>query len=490
MKAIVANVLFGGILGCLSCADSTQANPLDTKLPDNKSVVFANFSLQPKFSIIPRLFNSLGNTSSVNSWQYGNASGGNYHQWLKSSAAIAIESPQFGSINLETLGGVNCNLSFCDREAYPKGNRPQVAADLLSSTKQPYIHQSSSANVVLGFQKTFWPSEKQGEYWGVTTVEQWGDNSQQLMPQSNYTDSPPILATGSSVLTFSGGGNHNLVTKNALASDKKPTQEFEDFRGGITYHRGVTKHLTMGVGFVYEDIFAGFTQLTYKSNILPITTTISLVADESDTDLHSHIRFQPDESFVVNYYHDGSEQKFDADLAIYPGLNLIARGNSKQNAYSTGIKVAIASNYFSLTATAALDREQNLQWQLNSQIGRFKFTHSNNKHKTDTELSNELVNSPRLGFQCSAFVKYQTRLAKQEQQDFVVWGGRFNSQTKIGENRHQWSFDLGYGDSPHGQGWIANSSVAIKPDLFLKLNYQEVSAVSDETKVKLELSSK
>ena len=428
------------------------------------------------------------------------ASGGEYHQWLKSSAAIAtVELSPSNSIALEALGKTGCSLGFCDRalkdtaphQAYPSGNRPQVAADLLSSAKQPYVHQSPSANVVLGFQNAFWGSEKPKKYWGVTTIEHWGSNNQQQLnlPQLNYINSPPILATGSSTLTFSGGGNHNLATNDALERNFNSTQEFEDFRGGITYHRGVTKHLTMGVGFVYEDIFAGFTQLTYKSNILPITTTISLVANESDTDLHSHIRFQPDKSFVFNYYHDGSEQKFDADLAIYPGLNLIARGNSKQNAYSTGIKVAIASNYFSLTATAVLDREQNLQWQLNSQIGRFKFTHSSNKNTTDTELSNELVNSPNFGFQCSAFVKYQTRLVKQEQQDFMVWGGKFNSQAKIGQNQHQWSFDLGYGNSYHGQGWIANSSVAIKPDLSLKLKYQEVSAVSDETQVKLELSS-
>ena len=482
MKAIVAKVLFGGILGWLNCTNSTIANPVNPSANRaNRSIVSA-FSSQHKFSVIPQLYNALGSASSVNindSYAFNRK----YHQWL-SSVAIDLNLPQ-SNRSLETFVEKDCSL-FCDREAYPN-NRPQIEADL--SSQKPYVHRSQSANIVLGFQNTFWSSKKP-QYWGVTTVEHWGSSQQQSNPpQLNYINSAPILATGNSSLTFSGGGNNSLVTGNTLDRNRNSTQEFKDFRGGITYHHGVTRHLTMGVGFVYEDIFASFTQLTYKSNILPITTTVSLVAKESDTDLHSHLRFQPNKNFLVNYYHDGEEQKFDADLAIYPGLNLIARGNSRKKDYSAGIKVAIATNYFSLTATAALDREQNLQWKLNSQIGRFKFAHSSNKNKTDSELSTKLVDSTSLGVRCSSFIKYQTSQVKQEQEDFIVWGGKFNSPTKVSQNRHQWDFDLGYGISSHGKGWIANSSIALKPDLFLKLNYQETSAISDETKIKLQLSS-
>jgi hypothetical protein len=88
-----------------------------------------------------------------------------------------------------------------------------------------------------------------------------------------------------------------------------------------------------------------------------------------------------------------------------------------------------------------------------------------------------------------AFVRYQTFAGKKEQQEFMVWGASIHSQTQVGQNQHQWNFDLGYGNSSRGNGWVANASVALQPDLFLRLGYQEISPLSDETKIKLQLSS-
>jgi|GEM_PF-2537713 len=489
MKAIVANVLFGGIFGCFSCANSTQANPVNLKPSSNKTVVSANIFPKSRVPLIPLAINPIGNALTFNSLQkYSPSPNTEYHQWLKESAATNFIPPQSRYFPVRASVEADCSLAFCDN--IETGDRPQTQLDrLFVSGKQPYVHKSSTADLALGFQNTFWSSGNQHKYWGITTVEQWGDRQQLNPSQLNYTDSAPILNNGSSLLTFSGGGNHNLATATVLDRNTNSDREFKDFRGGVTYHRGITQDLTMGVGFVYEDLFAGFTQLTYDSSILPITTTLSLIAKESATDLRSHVRFEPSKSFVANYYHDGEQQKFDANLRIYPGLTLVARGNTKQRNYSTGIKVAVQNNLFSLTASAALDRERNLQWKLNSQIGRFKFVHSSEKAKTNTELSNQLVDLTGFGFQCSAFVKYQTRQVKQGEQEFVVWGGKLSSQAKVSPNLHQWNFDLGYGIGSEGRGWIANTSVALKPSLLLKLNYQEISTVSDETKVKLELSS-
>jgi len=488
MKAIVANVFFGGILGCLSCANSTQANPINPK-SDFSRTKSASLSTRSSIAAVAPTFNLVDNV--LNSGLYSrNIAPSLQHHQMTGLAEIDLQPLGFDyfsqPIDLET----DCSLGFCASSELD--DRPIGGAERLLSTQKQYVHRSPSADLVLGFQKAFWASGNQPKYWGFTTIERWGGNKQQQLnlPQLNYLNAPPVLPMGSSTLTFSGGGNRNLVAKAALDRNVNPDLEFDNFRGGVTYHKGIAKQLTMGVGFVYEDIFAGFTQLTYKSQILPVTTTVSLIAKDSNTDLHSHVRFQPSKSFVANYHHDSKAQKFDANYQIHPGFTLIARGNTKQKDYNAGIKIAVQNNYFSLTATAALDRQRNLQWQLNSQIGRFKFVHKSNKNKTNSELTNQLIDSDRFGFQCSTFVKYQTRLAKQEQQQFTVWGGKLASKTKIGRNRHQWSLDLGYGISEPGQGWIANGSVALQPDLFFKLNYQEISAVSDETKIKLELSSR
>ena len=487
MKAIVANVLFGGIFGCLNYANSTGANPAPNPESSATNPLVSTSSTPLQTSIVPQRFNLLAPNFVGGSLYGANARISIGYKRQEPVALTGLELMPTDYLAPQLLLENDCSLGFCSDEI---GDRLGGGEHLLATQKQ-YIHRSPSASLVLGFQNTFWSNEKQGKYWGITTVEQWGNSGKQLnLQQLDYLNSAPILATGGAALTFSGGGNRNLAAREVLDRHVNADREFEDFRGGVTYHQGVAKQLTMGVGFVYEETFAGFAQLTYDSDLLPIATTLSLISQDDQTDLHSHIRFQPSSNFTVNYHHDGETQKFDANLGVYPGLTLIAKGNSKQDNYSTGIKVAVQNNYFSLTATAALDRERNLQWSFNSQIGSLKLVHSSSQDKTDTELSNQLLSSEGLGFQCSAFVKYQSRQVKQQGQEFTVWGGRVNSPQQIAHNRHQWNLDLGYGTSPHGGGWIAKGSVALKSDLFLDINYQEISAVSDETKFKLELGSR
>ncbi|MEL6581955.1 MAG: hypothetical protein AAFQ14_19585 [Cyanobacteria bacterium J06621_12] len=492
MKAIVANVLFGGILGCLSCANSTQANPTAEQPTLNQQILSTRRLTQSSLPIIPSTLGLMDQVLTTNELYSFNVSASiGYHQWLKqNTASNFLTIPQANYSSLSSFTDADCT-PVCD---LPEENIQQ----LLSSPQQPYTYKSQQSDLTLGFQSTFWASTNKSKYWGITTVEHWGNKkgnkktAEAHLPQLNYTSAAPILPSGSSSLTFSGGGNRNLVQQASLSQDNNLSQEFEDFRGGITYHHGVEKQLTMGVGFVYEDAedaFTGFTQLTYDSDILPLKTTISLYANESATTLHSHVRFKPAHNFVLNYYSEAEKHRFDANWGIYPGLTLIAKGNSKNHSYSTGIKVALQNNYFSLHATAALDHQQKLQWTINSQFAGFKFVHSSNQDHSNSELSNKLLESNSLGFECSAFVKYQTRQKKQGQQEFLVWGGKLQSKTKVSEKNHLWNLNLGYGSSSHGQGLIIKGSVALQPDLFLKLNYQEVSAVSDETKIKLQLSS-
>ena len=444
MKAIVANVLFGGTLGCLGWTNSAMANP--------------------KFVTQPSLDTS--STSIISETHF--------------SQKAPLEIPQ-------TFGLIDRILTINESDSI---NSLEKSKNNFPSGKKPFIHESEKVDLVLGFQNTFWPSVNKEKYWGLTTVEHWGKNEPQglTLPQLNYTDSSPVLPRGSSSLTFSGGGNNNLVKQSLLNQDYL-SHEFEEFRGGITYHRGVASQVTLGVGFIYEDNIGGFTQLTYDSDILPVKTTFSLLAKESTVNLLAHVRFQPAPNFIVNYYNDQEKQKFDLNWGVTSNLSLIAKGNTQQESYSTGVNIAVKNDLISLSASAALDHNNNLQWKLNSQIGGFRLAYSTEQQKSNSELNTNLINSESLGWQCAAFVKYQTRMVKQEQQDFVVWGGKLHSAGKIRPNKPFWSLNLGYGSGIHGQGLVINSSVALSPDLSLKLDYQEISAGSDDTKIKLQLSS-
>ncbi|MBE9042851.1 hypothetical protein IQ255_00270 [Pleurocapsales cyanobacterium LEGE 10410] len=457
MKAIVANVLFGGIFGCLNWLSSANANPANLPQPTvTKPPIFSAKLLQRNNSIIPSIFIPIDHILTVN----------------KSKSLINSDRQLVLHNNFDSLFNFN-----------PRQN--------LSLRKSFYTHQNKQSDLIFGFQNTFWPSANKHKYWGVTTVEHWQNNSNQRsnLSKLNYVDSAPLLSSGSSALTVSGGGNRNLVKKISL-NQGNSSQKFEEFRGGITYHHGIAQDVTMGAGFIYEDLLIGFTQLTYQSELLPLRTTLSLLAKDSDLNLHSHIRFQPARNFVVNYYQDEEKYKFDFNWGVISGLTLVARGNSKQESYSTGLKLAVRhSSNLTLSATAALDNNHKLQWKLNSQLGRFKFSHSENKRKSISELKVNLLNLKHFGFQCSAFIKYQNREAK-ELEEFVVWGGKLHSAKKISPNKHYWTLELGYGSGSRGRGLVANGSLALNPNLFLKLDYQEISPVSDNTKIKLQLKSK
>ncbi len=306
MKAIVANVLFGSILGCLAWADSACANPRmisseQFQVPDSP-ILAAKFLSSDKLLIVPQIINLVDRIFTVNK----------------------------SDISDFTIDR-DAQIVFRDRFSLSLSENQGVALG-----KSPYTHKDRQADLILGFQKTFWGNENKGKYWGVTTIEHWGENEQ---PQAtvnlaslNYTRLATALPRGNSTLTLSGGGNENL------ARETETSREFNHFRGGISYHHGVVKDVTMGVGFVYEDFLVGFTQFTYNSASFPLKTTVSLLAKESGFDFRSHVRFQPAKDFVLNYYHDEEKNQFDASWNLFSALTLVADGDTKQDKFSTGIK--------------------------------------------------------------------------------------------------------------------------------------------------------
>ena len=453
MKAIVANVLFGGIFGCLNFPNSAIANPLsvDIKSPLESTtapIISAKLLTQENQLIAPQIFS------------------------VEDHILTLDQANNFD---------FNQNAQFLLRNdlGFEKNSRD------LSLKQLPYTHQQEKANLVLGFQNTFWSGNK-SNYWGLTTIEQWGTGKQSFekLPKLDYLNSAPILPAGNSALTLSGGGKNNL-TQDTLTSS-----EFQQFRGGVSYHRGIAKQVTLGVGFVYEDFLVGFTQLTYKSDILPVQTTVSLLTTESGLDVHSHVRLQPVKNISLNYYHERDKQRFNANWGVLPGLNLIAKSNSKDKSFSTGIKVAINSDFISLSADAALDNNNNLHWNLKSRIGGIQISYGTDQQKSTSDLSFKFLENNQYGVRCSAFVKYQTLSAQQDTEEFTNWGTRIASSAKVDNKQSKWTLELGYGSGSNGKGFVVNSTIALKPNMSLNLAYQEISPTSDENKLKLLLSTK
>ena len=463
MKAIVADLLLGSLFCCLIVNAPVRANTPIKKPNYKKQAVILSTKLLPDHipSIIPLDFNFVERNLDF---------------------FLSVENTNYVNnvINLD-------NWLFNDNSLTPNLNI--VKKHNLALGQKPFSHQNKHTNLILGFHPTFWPSNT-GKYWGLTTVEQWGEKetNQPFKLQLNKIDTPVLLPEGTSTLTVSGGGSKNLVQPNNLLG------EFPDFRGGVALHRGVSEDLTLGLGFVYEDfLLGGFTQLSYQPHEIPLEANFSLLTKEQGLELHSHLRFQPGDNFVLNFYSkdsEDSEQKFDLKWGIISGVTLTAKGDTKKESLDAGVKLAFNGESFSLSASAVLDNEDNLHWNVNSKFGRFQLKYASKPLKTNSEFNYAFLSPEEAGFQCSFFFNYEARQLKRSEEYLNIWGGRINSGEKLGNNKYRWTFDLGYGVGSQGTGLIASTATAIKPDLFIKLSYQEISVTSNEPKLKLEIGSK
>lgn len=459
MKAIVADLLLGSIFCCLIVNVPARANSLPQESKSLEKPVFLSAKvLQDNLlPITPSSFNFAANHLDL---------------------FLSIDNKNYLNNILEQNNWlVNDNSLTSPFEIVKQHN--------LALGKKPLSHQNKDANLILGFHPTFWPS-KTRKYWGLTTVEQWGnkDSKKPVDFQLGKKNLYPFLPKGTSTLTFSGGGGKNLAQKNNLLG------EFKDFRGGIALHRGISKDITLGMGFVYEDDLLSFSQISFQPKDIPLKTTFSLLSKDEGLELHSHIRFQPADNFVFNFHSQDNKQKFDLNWGIVSGLTFIAKGNSHQESLNAGLKLAIKSDHFSFAASAGLDNRDNLQWDINSRLGAFHLKHTNKPFKTNSELSYAFLSSQDIGFQCSLFFNHKTRQLKRSDEYLNVVGWQINSGKKLAKHKYRWTFNLGYGFGSQGTGIVASTSAAIKRDVVLKLSYQEISVTSNQPKLKLEIGSK
>ncbi len=363
-------------------------------------------------------------------------------------------------------------LNLLTNQFLPKGKRSQ-------------IHRGQEGDMILGFHKTFWDSDSKQRYWGLTTIEQWGDRKIDglKLDKLDYKNSAPILPKGTTTLTVSGGGKGNLLSK------KDVLGEFEDFRGGLAYHEGLDDNFTLGLGFFYEDFLSSFSQITYQPTNFPLRTTISFLTSEDGIDINSHLQLKPSQDFVLNFYSNSEAQKFDLNWGVASGITLTAAGDNQKETLKAGAKIAFKNEFLSFLAQAQLDNNNDLQWKVSSKLGRLQLIHASNKLKTNSKIQYDLADYSS-NFQFAMFFKHQTQEIRKKQEELGIIGWNFNSGEKIANNRYDWQLSLGYGFGSQGQGAIVLATKTINPKLFFKFTYENISLRSDDTKIKFELTSK
>lgn len=360
-----------------------------------------------------------------------------------------------------------------------------VEKEVTNLRRNPLLKEETAEDLVLGSHNSFWHSDSRSAYWGLTTIKTWGgDTVEDLsLKQLDYLNAPPLLAPGASALTVSGGSSQGLKKQNIQL------EEVGDFNGGVAFHQSLASEVTVGLGFVYEDFLLGFSQLTYQPENFPLRTTVSLLQTEDGLEFFSHLKLQPTEKMVFNLYGDEDEQKFDLNWGLASGLTLTADGNSETESLRAGAKLKIKNDWLSVLAQAQLDNNNEIQWRFNSRLGNLHLSYATDTVKTNTEIKYDFNNLEESDFQLAFFVNNKSRARKESEDNLTVWGWNVYSADKIAQNINRWEFNLGYGVGTEGEGAIASMGLGLSSNLSLKLSYEEISLVSDETRVKFQLSS-
>ena len=472
MKAIVTNIILGSLTAVVSMEVPVRAEVTTNSSEQKTPVALSATVLQPEaiFILPPALI----------------------FESEQSIYSISLEDKDY----VENL--IQHNYRELEREFYQTGIA-LIEQEIVSLKKVPYLRELEEVDFILGKHSTFWQSENSQKYWGLTTVKTWGgEDSDPAAPRQersrnnfslqklDYIDAAPILAPNSSALTISGGSQKNLVR-----DDYDLVGELEDFRGGVALHQSLAKEVTVGLGFVYEDFLLGFSQLSYQPEDFPLRTTVSLMQGKDGLEVYSHLKLQPSEAMVLNLYSDPKNQKFDFNWGLVSGLTLTADGNSEQENLRAGAKLDFKNDFFAFKAEAQLDNNNKLQWEVDSQLGNFRLKYATDASKSDTEIKYNLNSVRDSGFQCSLFVKNQTRRRRKnkDEEALAIWGWQIHSTDKVAQDRYRWEINLGYGFGSEGAGAIAHMGAAISPSLSLKLSYEEVSLTNDETVIKLQLDS-
>jgi hypothetical protein len=457
MKAIVTNLILGSVAYVFSnvtpvCADVSPQPEATAKTPANLS---AKALENPGIFVLPSTF-----TFEAEQFDY----------------SISLENKEYIKNLLQQEN------SAPNQSIFNLNNRSQTN----SFKKNPYIEASDRENLIFGKHNTFWHSQEQEKYWGLTTVKTWGDRKSEdlSLQQLDYINTAPVLAPDTAALTVSGGSKENLLQiQNTLLGEKA------NFQGGVAFHQSLAEEVTVGLGFVYEDFLLGFSQLTYQPENFPMRTTVSLLQGKEGFKVSSHLKLQPSKEIVLNLYSEDRDQKFDFNWSLLSGLTLTADGSSKAESLRAGARIAYKSELFSFLAKAQLDNNNQLQWEVKSNLGDFKLKYKTNAFKTNTEIKYDFDTVKNSGFQCSLFFNNQIHQRNQKDDSLAVWGWHLHSTDVTAKNRYHWEINLGYGLGSEGAGAIANMGVAIDSSLSLKLSYEEVSLSSDTTQIKLQLSS-
>lgn len=308
---------------------------------------------------------------------------------------------------------------------------------------------------------------------------------------ASFSSLPEQMPVGASALVTSGGFSRQF---NTSSSASRPSfsgfvGDIGDFKGGVAYQRGLTESLTLGGGIVQDGNPLALAEAFYAPSGLPLTIAVSAQADlrTAETTIAANAQYRPSQNLFVNLSSDRLSQSFSTEWRVAQGLTLLAKGDTRDGAISSGARFSFSNKSFYVFGNATLDTKSRIRWNLSSNRGALGLRHYGNENTTQSELFYNLSGNYAYGDGHGLLVNYDTRNRNGSFNQLGTLSWRYRSAQNANDGRPLWDMQFGYGIGSSGSGVIASISTAVLPGVELQARYQGVSAFDDGDTFQLEL---
>ncbi len=299
------------------------------------------------------------------------------------------------------------------------------------------------------------------------------NNPEIRLPQ--FTTTPGQLPQGASAWVASGGANR--VTNGTFG-------DFNEYRGGALYRRGLSESLTVGLGVAYDRGVLGVGEVFWQPNDLPLEVALFTAAG-TNTDFVGRLSYRPSPDFYLNANSDNTSTRTNTRWRLNSNLSALGEYDTLRGARA-GVEYIANSLNSSTFATATIDDQARTAVSVNQRLDRWQVSLLRNESNLVGQVAYQLTDAPSSQYGHRLIAGYQLSQQRetnnQPRNDSITsltWQYRSPDLTSYGTSA--WQLELGYNWGNSGSGISAGVNLDLIPGWRLQGNYRGIRENSNQS---------
>ncbi len=295
-----------------------------------------------------------------------------------------------------------------------------------------------------------------------------------------FLNLPGQLTQGTSSLIISTGMNRETRNNDFFG-------DLNNVRGGIAYRHGVTDSLTLGGGIIYDQSLLGLGEVFYQPNNFPFKLALSALKVPAKFKYNANLEFRPSSQLNLNLSSNEQFQSFNFNWNPAKFLSFTSSGSNLNGIINLGLNVNQNFSKISTYSSLKIDNKGQLDWNSNLRWRNLAARASPTGIGLELNYEGSIFSIFKLPEKENLILSYETSNSSNKHNSLLTLKWKY--QSPYINQRRLWDFDLGYGISSQGSGFLASVSTFFIPGLSLRLRYDGISITSDTASYRLEIGS-